>query len=545
MCAAVVKNKSVKKKSTLKKKVVTKKRNANKKARAKVKQVITPAPELFIGLVGAVGSDLEKVNRQIKSYLKTANYNSVEIHLSKLIAECNDYKHLKKLKDGPEDKRINDFMEAGDAFRKSLERCDAVALLGILAVRAHRKKINGDSKEPIDRCVYVFNSLKHPNEIDTLRKIYGESFFVVSTYAPKRERIESLSKRIAKSRGKFRAEDFKSAAESLVEKDEKEDGEDFGQDVRDAFPLADVFISQRKDVDKQIKRFVELIFGHPFITPTVNEYGMFHAKAAALRSADLSRQVGAVITTDDGEIIAAGCNEVPKAGGGSVWEDKVNPRDDYRDFRIGQDASAVMKREIITEIFDRLKKAGWLSDAVKGKKPDILAEESLYAKGKAPLKDTRVASIIEFGRIVHAEMSAITDAARRGISVKNATLYCTTFPCHMCARHIVASGISRVVYIEPYPKSMAKELYKRSIQVDGDEADKDAVVFEPFVGIAPKLYISLFEMPSRKDDRGYPVDWDLARSNPQIQQIVPRYLELEEGYTEPLIERYEQYVTMK
>lgn len=57
---------------------------------------------------------------------------------------------------------------------------------------------------------------------------------------------------------------------------------------------------------------------------------------------------------------------------------------------------------------------------------------------------------------MHAEMFAITDAARRGLSVRDATLYCTTFPCHMCARHIIASGIRKVVYIEPYPKSMAK-----------------------------------------------------------------------------------------
>ncbi len=97
---------------------------------------------------------------------------------------------------------------------------------------------------------------------------------------------------------------------------------------------------------------------------------------------------------------------------------------------------------------------------------------------------------MEFGRIVHAEMSAITDAARRGLSVKDATLYCTTFPCHMCARHILAAGIMRVVYIEPYPKSMAKELYKGSLNVDDDpEADKKSVAFRPFVRhIAPPVY---------------------------------------------------------
>jgi cytidine deaminase len=92
----------------------------------------------------------------------------------------------------------------------------------------------------------------------------------------------------------------------------------------------------------------------------------------------------------------------------------------------------------------------------------------------------------------------------RGVSVRGGTLYCTTFPCHMCARHIMAAGIARVVYIEPYPKSRAKRLYKRAIQVDLDrEADDDAVKFEAFVGIAPSRFLDLFEMVTRKDSEGY------------------------------------------
>ena len=61
-----------------------------------------------------------------------------------------------------------------------------------------------------------------------------------------------------------------------------------------------------------------------------------------------------------------------------------------------------------------------------------------------------------------------------------------------------------MVYIEPYPKSRAKRLYKREIQVDHDrEADEDAVKFEAFVGIAPTRFLDLFEMVSRKDGQGY------------------------------------------
>jgi hypothetical protein len=90
----------------------------------------------------------------------------------------------------------------------------------------------------------------------------------------------------------------------------------------------------------------------------------------------------------------------------------------------------------------------------------------------------------------------------------------------MCARHIIATGLREVVYIEPYPKSMAKDLYMKSIQVDYDsEADQDAVVFRQFVGIAPRKYIDLFEMIKRKDDRGHTIEWKPEISQPKIKQI--------------------------
>ena len=67
--------------------------------------------------------------------------------------------------------------------------------------------------------------------------------------------------------------------------------------------------------------------------------------------------------------------------------------------------------------------------------------------------DPIIDEVTEYGRIVHAELGALAAAARSGLSVVDGTLYCTTFPCHNCAKHIVASGIVRVVYVEPYPKS--------------------------------------------------------------------------------------------
>lgn len=295
-------------------------------------------PEIFIGLIGAVGTDLYRIRDELKQELRRANYSPEIIHLSKLMMDLDRYAYLSGYDSGPEDERIDNFMNAGDAIRRSVERGDAVVLLGIskiLDIREQRQDIrsrNRDTPEqsrsteehgssdirPLNRHAYIFHSLKHPEEVRTLRRVYGTAFLAISVYSPRGSRKKALCDRIARSRKEYDSEKFAGRADSLIAKDEQEVGDEFGQNVRDTFPEADIFVdaSNPNTISGQVTRLVNILFGHPYITPTVDEYGMFHAKAAALRSADLSRQVGAVIMTPDGEIIAAGCNEVPKAGGG-------------------------------------------------------------------------------------------------------------------------------------------------------------------------------------------------------------------------------------
>ncbi len=63
---------------------------------------------------------------------------------------------------------------------------------------------------------------------------------------------------------------------------------------------------------------------------------------------------------------------------------------------------------------------------------------------------------------IHAEQNAIIQAARLGISIEGATLYCTHQPCVICAKMIINAGISRVVYGEGYPDHFAVELLQQA-----------------------------------------------------------------------------------
>ena len=68
----------------------------------------------------------------------------------------------------------------------------------------------------------------------------------------------------------------------------------------------------------------------------------------------------------------------------------------------------------------------------------------------------------ELCRALHAEQNAIIQAAKLGVSIDGATLYCTHQPCSVCAKMIINAGIQRVVYQEGYPDAFSLEIFKEA-----------------------------------------------------------------------------------
>ncbi len=60
---------------------------------------------------------------------------------------------------------------------------------------------------------------------------------------------------------------------------------------------------------------------------------------------------------------------------------------------------------------------------------------------------------------IHAEQNAIIQAAKLGVSIDGATLYCTHQPCVICAKMIVNAGVARVVYDEGYPDAFSLQIF--------------------------------------------------------------------------------------
>jgi deoxycytidylate deaminase len=499
--------------------------------------------ELVFALAGPVGSDLGEVSRTLADALKKSEYREVEeISVAALLRHIAWKRKLTTpagrridLAHAPEEMRIASHMDAGNSIRRLAGNPAALAAAAIAEIRGRRQSTSNGIPA---RRAYIVRSLKRPEEAHLLRRVYGPGFFLVGVNVSRPARVESLARRIASSHHETTASpnfpEYLQLAEALAKRDEDEAADPYGQRLRDLFQLCDLFVSPGlpSSMFDQIDRFIRLILGDLGETPWAGEQFMYHAFAASLASGALGRQVGAVLVSQSRELLGIGWNDVPKGGGGLYV---AGEHYDRRDLHEERDSVNVHADQMIEEILETVENAGWLS-------PDADPE---IDEARAEFKKSRVANLLEFGRTSHAEMEAVLSAARVGTSVRGATIYTTTFPCHECARLIVTAGIRRVVYIEPYPKSRAVDLHRDAIVTFDDVTEPECgkrgcrethtVRFEPFVGIGPNRYTDLFSITTTAGvprDRkvrtsGHRIRWNPATSLPKVAMLPLSYLDLE------------------
>ena len=453
--------------------------------------------DLVIGFVGAIGTVWEPILRMFENSLRRFDYLTKTIHVVGLLDDL-EYQPLGSLPGRDASEYYEKRMNAGDRFRRDTK---SGASMGALAVReiVARRRTRAENAEPI---AYLLRSLKHPDEVRLLRHVYGEAFSLVGVASSASERRQALSDRFS-----LFDDDISLRAEPLIARDKSDSSNrEFGQNVRDTYSVADVFVAGGGDVEEEVDRYVDSIFGAPFLTPTRAEEGMRFAQDAALRSAAQGRQVGAALIPTIGTPVVVGTNEVPRPGGGQYWE---GDHPDHRDFREGQDPNQLYINGVVQELLERLAQHGWLAERLKDLSGPALLEQAnrLDKNGSSMLGDTRASALIEFTRCLHAEQATIVNAARSGVSTQGATLYTTTFPCHECAKMIIGAGIVEVHYVEPYPKSLVARLYRHLIDTSpAVEAEPGLtlgkVTFHQFLGIAPCHYTRAFTAGERKTAYG-------------------------------------------
>ncbi len=461
--------------------------------------------ELVFGIVGHVGSGTSTVADNLRDILAAqsiegVSYQCENIRAREVIEEWADQAGEHYPKERPFTiSNVERFQDLGDMMRSSGDHA-AVAKGAIRRIRNKRAEFQNIQVSDDDPVVpdgqpraYILDSVRHPAEVELLRRLYGDAFVLIGVVCEESVRRQRISE-------KYRDAGL-DAAEAFMERDAKA-AEKHGQRVSDAFHLSDFFIDNtaqrfiqndpgrpnpKWDINDHLLRLIRVVSHDQIERPHIDETAMFAAAGAAMRSACLSRQVGAAILDSKGNVVATGANEVPKAGGGVYGDVFGNPSFDDRCFVNKKYCSNTKEQLEIAETI-----VSDLSGSLSG---NVDRAELVKA-----LKSGRVGELLEFSRAVHAEMDALLAAGRKGTSTVGCRVYVTTFPCHYCARHIVSAGVDEVQFIEPYPKSKAFDLHNDSILNDRTKEDwsppsqgGSKVLFRPFTGVAPRMYRRAFQ----------------------------------------------------
>ena len=468
--------------------------------------------ELIFAVVGHVGSGTSEIAGALKKTLEDSG--QYEVHIIKARRVIRDWA-IAKPKQVPNEsdkslKATESFQDFGDDMRKSTTASGAQDLPAvarglireIMAIRETQTKQRGAAAQlaianPKKRA-FILDALRHPAEVHLLRRLYQEAFVLIGVVCEESRREQRML-------NKFR-EAGQNAVEAFMDRDAKADVK-WGQKVADTFHLSDFFVDNTTerflanresnphwDVNEKLSRLIKIVTHSEVVRPDIEETAMHHANGAMMQSACLSRQVGAALIDREGNLIATGTNEVPKAGGGVYGEstkraDEEQPHRESRcAMRMPEDlrfcSNTREQNVIIQELIPAFDSLRSLTD-----------DEKLQLA--AALKRTRIGGLLEFSRAVHAEMDALLTAGRAGSSTVGTRLFVSTFPCHYCARHIVSAGVDEVQYIEPYPKSQAMTLHDDSIAVEEagwkpPSRGGETVLFKPFSGVAPRLYKRAF-----------------------------------------------------
>lgn len=286
------------------------------------------ANELIVAVVGHVGSGTSEIAEALHNLLEEADLpggpyeaevlkarNEIELWATDVgealpTSDRNDLETTKSLQD------------LGDKMRVASNDASAVARALVKRIRSTRaEKIGSELQAGVaiapdgERRAYILDAIRNPAEVELLRHVYQDAFVLIGVVCDEKVRLQRIMEKY-KNAGRTDGED-------LMKRDAKAASR-FGQRVTDAFHLSDFFIDNTADrttdggaanpdwnVNDHLSRLVKIVSHSEIVRPSTEETAMHHAYGAGLRSACLSRQVGAALVDSTGNVVSTGTNEVP------------------------------------------------------------------------------------------------------------------------------------------------------------------------------------------------------------------------------------------
>jgi len=432
--------------------------------------MVTPFPGdiIILGFTGSIGSGCTEIAKGISDHYKYKYFCLSDI-LKKVAADSGNFNPT-----------CDDLQGLGNSLRGQNKNSFLVEKLF--------EKI-GENGNPINSFRgIIIDSIRNDGEILTLRQF--PFFFLFSIHAEEEIRLErTLKNKKFKTEEEFRKADLRDQAEDISH----------GQQVKKCNYFSDIIINNNKNFPKRApqtkkdfidgihKKYISLIelnkegqFLAPENLPSIDESFMTMAYAESQRSSCIKRKVGAIIASIESIdtqgiesinkntfVLSSGHNEVPFGSTPCILHPEYERC--FRDFLQEEHGKKIyfcptcgrkinlppIKCKFCNQEFlgGFLKVCPQCKNEIEIKytcecKSEIF-KEFLLSGGK----------LLDMCKALHAEENALLHLTKIGIqNSENLVLYTTTFPCNLCANKIVAAGIKKVVYADPYSVKDAKKI---------------------------------------------------------------------------------------
>jgi len=249
----------------------------------------------------------------------------------------------------------------------------------------------------------------------------------------------------------------------------------YTQDIDSCVSNADVYLfnnasgvtdtENNRKLLESVVRYVSLVMYPCLVRPTPMERCMQIAFSAKVNSGCLSRQVGAVVTDSQYNILAIGWNDVPCGEVPCAYKN-------LNDIAASADRDAYSEYELHnTEFRDRLAQYKFPVANLRGL-PYSYCFKSIHKDTKDPMRS----------RAMHAEEKAL---ALCGREAQGGYLFTTSSPCEMCSKNAKNHKIRKIFYLEVYP-GISQAQYTNS----GDKANRAELIL--FSGAVGRAYMQMY-----------------------------------------------------
>jgi len=217
------------------------------------------------------------------------------------------------------------------------------------------------------------------------------------------------------------------------------------------------------ELKKKIAKYIALIMHPGLVTPDKKERCMQIAYTAKFNSGCISRQVGAVVTDKDYSIKSVGWNDVAYGQIPCLLRS-------VEELIAGEDRQAYSEYELtkpkfknhIKENFDyELPDSRNDSFCFKDIINDLKVKDAEENNQENKNKEVKVIKNQVYTRSLHAEENAFLQISKYGgQGVKDGILFTTASPCELCSKKAYQLGISKIIYIDPYPGIAMEHILK-------------------------------------------------------------------------------------